>query len=135
MHTTRFKPQCAKRRVPQSGFTLIEIMIVVAILGIILMIAGSTWIRQRTRSQMRACQEVLSKIEGAKEQWALTTNAPNNSTPGFAALCALDGSNYIKAPVTGPVCPAGGTYSINAIGSPPTCSVEEHVMLNGTDMP
>lgn len=53
-----------------KGFTLVEIMIVVAIIGIIIAIAVPAFLRARENSRGRACQENLSKIDGAKEQYA-----------------------------------------------------------------
>ena len=103
-----------------GGFTLVEIMIVVAILGIILAIAGPTWMSQRVRSQQRVCQENLYKIDGAKEQWALEGNKPNTAVPAWTDLVAADGSGYVKKE---PICPAGGTYALNAINDSATCTV------------
>jgi len=49
-----------------KGFTLVEIMIVVAIIGILVGIAVPGFIRARTQSQGKACCENLQKIDGAK---------------------------------------------------------------------
>ena len=57
-----------------KGFTLVEIMIVVAIIGILIAIAVPGFVRARSQSRMRACQENLTKIDGAKEQYALEQN-------------------------------------------------------------
>lgn len=104
----------------RSGFTLIEIMIVIAILGIIIGIAGPTWLRQRSLSQQRVCQENMAKIDGAKEQWALEKNQPGSATPGWADLVADDGAGYLK---TQPSCPANGTYALGAVGQATACSI------------
>ena len=106
-----------------KGFTLVEIMIVVAIIGILIAIAVPGFVRARTQSRTRACQENLSKLDGAKEQWALENNQAAGVTPTMAVLCAPDGSLYVKSAATGPVCPGGGTYTLNAIGTAPVCSV------------
>src|SRR5947207_10590221 len=115
-------------RKSNKGFTLVEIMIVVAIIGILIAIAVPGFVRARTQSRLRACQENLTKIDGAKEQLALETNlAQGAAAPTMAQLCAPDGSLYIKTAATGPVCPGGGTYAINAIGTVPTCTIAGHV--------
>lgn len=106
----------------QKAFTLVEIMIVVAIIGILIAIAVPGFIKARTVSQGRACSENLSKIDGAKEQWALETNHGAGITVGLSDLYASDGTGYIKSE---PYCPTGGVYAVNAIGADPTCDKED----------
>lgn len=103
-----------KRR---SGFTLVEIMMVTGIIGIIIAIATTTWRRQREISRARVCQENLSKIDGAKEQYAFNNNLPGSVTPDMDDLVGR--TLYIKKE---PVCPAGGSYTLNAINNSPTCN-------------
>jgi len=54
-----------------KGFTLVEIMIVVAIIGLLAAIAIPSFIKARTESQKNACINNLRQVESAKEQWAL----------------------------------------------------------------
>lgn len=112
-----------KRMSKTKGFTLVEIMIVVAIIGIIIAIAVPGFIRARATSRMRACQENLTKIDGAKEQWALETNQSPGATPSWADLTdgatAGDGNGILKKQ---PIEPSGGSYTINAVGTDPSCS-------------
>lgn len=116
-----FKRGIARRRQGCQGFTLIEILIVVAILGIILAIAGPTWMRQRELSQQRSCQESLTKIEGAKEQWALELNKDDGASPGWDDLAPAGGTGLLKRI---PICPKSGTYTINPVGTFVQCSVK-----------
>jgi len=101
-----------------GGFTLVEIMIVVAIIGILIAIAVPGFIRARTTSQGRACAENLQKIDGAKEQWALENQKNTTHTPTATDLYGP--TLYIRSE---PDCPAGGTYTINAVGTTPGCSL------------
>jgi prepilin-type N-terminal cleavage/methylation domain-containing protein len=105
-----------KRR---SGFTLVEIMIVVAIIGIIVTIAIPGFLRARETSRARSCQENLTKIDGAKEQYALDRNLAHNAAISGGWTDLVGGTNYLKSQ---PTCSAGGTYTMNAIGTAPTCN-------------
>lgn len=102
-----------------KGFTLVEIMIVVAIIGIIIAIAVPGFIRARSQSRMRSCQENLTKIDGAKEQYALERNVGPGTAVSMTDLVEAGGTGYIK---TTPLEPSGGTYTVAAIGTDPTCS-------------
>lgn len=113
-----------------KGFTLVEIMIVVAIIGILMAIAVPGFVRARTQSRMRACQENLQKIDGAVEQWALETNAALAATVDSGVLAPSDGSGILK---TWPSCPGSGTAyaSPQTVGTLPTCptSIAGHVLV------
>src|SRR5579863_2469541 len=58
-------------RSKKSGFTLVEIMIVVLIIGILLAIAIPNFIRARESSRAKACQANLKQIDSAVQQWMM----------------------------------------------------------------
>jgi prepilin-type N-terminal cleavage/methylation domain-containing protein len=107
------------------AFTLVEIMIVSGIISIIVAIAVPTWLRQREIARARCCQENLSKIAGAKEQYALEFKVANGTTITYpddliTPPGATVGEGFMKK---APSCPAAGTYTANAIGTDPECSI------------
>ena len=102
-------------KLQKAGFTLVEIMIVVAIIGLLAAIAIPSFVRARQTSQTNACLNNLRQIDGAKDQWAIEVGVATG-TPDFAAL--VGPSNFIKKT---PECPVQGAYTINALGTDPVC--------------
>jgi prepilin-type N-terminal cleavage/methylation domain-containing protein len=100
------------------GFTLVEIMIVVLIIGILMAIAVPNFIRARESSRRNSCIANLKQMDSAKEQWAMD----NKAATGAAVVMADIAGTYMKGPVTGPVCPSGGAYTVDVVGTNPSCS-------------
>jgi hypothetical protein len=86
-------------------------------IGIATAIAVPSFLRAREFSQRNACQENQAKIDAAKQQWALETNAASDAVPTWEDLVGEE--LYLRRT---PVCPTGGTYAINGIDSNPSCS-------------
>jgi prepilin-type N-terminal cleavage/methylation domain-containing protein len=110
----------------KAGFTLVEIMIVVAIIGLLAAIAIPNFVKARTASQASACIANMKQIEGAKATWALEQKKTDTAVPGSTDL--FGATAYIR---TAPLCPAGtADYTLTAVSVPTTCpnSIAGHVL-------
>lgn len=105
------------------GFTLVELMIVVAILGILLSVAFPNYLKSRTQARKQMCIENLSQIESAKQVWGMENGKKDGDVPVKADL--IGPSSYIKRM---PECAGGGTYDFKSIGHNATCTEDGHVL-------
>jgi hypothetical protein len=69
-----------------------------------------------------ACLNNLRQIDAAKQQWALEKSKDDDALPSVQDLLP-----YLKDGIF-PTCPSGGTYTINAVGDLPTCSIAGHLL-------
>src|SRR5689334_9533999 len=105
----------------KAGFTLVEIMIVVAIIGLLAAIAIPNFVKARTTSQANACINNLRQYDGAVQQYALEQKLASTATYTMSVLkpyIKLDSSQNL------PACPANGTYTAGStVTNPPTCTL------------
>ena len=98
----------------RKGFTLVEIMIVVAIIGLLAAIAIPNFIKARQTAEKQACIANLKLIQGATLVWALDGNKAGTDTPVTSDLTP----NYVKS---WPKC-KGTAYAVAAnVDTDPVC--------------
>ena len=111
------------KRNKRKGFTLVEIMIVVLIIGILLAIAIPNFIKARQNSRLQTIVANLKQIENAKEQCAMDKGASSGDTTLCTqAVLTAATTGYMKAWPSGPI---SGSYAENAIGTAPTFATKD----------
>jgi prepilin-type N-terminal cleavage/methylation domain-containing protein len=101
-----------------GGFTLVEIMIVVAIISLLASIAIPNYVKSRERAHEVSCISNLKTIDGIVQQWAMDLRKDSSRPVSYSDI-----SGYLRGSV---VCPAGGTgfadsYALSTVETPPTC--------------
>ena len=102
----------------RSGFTHVEIIIIIMIIGLLAAIAIPSYVRTRTIVQQTGCIGNLKQIRGAVQVWAIVGQRRGSDSPTTADLV----DNYLKR---WPVCPkSGAAYAVPAVNAEPVCPTD-----------
>ncbi|MCF7847831.1 MAG: prepilin-type N-terminal cleavage/methylation domain-containing protein [Kiritimatiellales bacterium] len=99
------------------GFTIVEIMIVVVVIGLLTAIGIPGFRKARDNSRNNACRSTQRQIETAKEMYAIESGKDNGGTVTLEKI-----AEYMRNP---PTCPCGGTFIPGTIGEECHCTVHD----------
>lgn len=102
----------------RKGYTLLEVMIVVLVLGILLTIAIPNFMKARESSRTKSCIANLHVIQNAKFMFAFQNSVEQDHSCTWDEILP-----YIHHK---PICPESGEYQLKAIKDSPTCSIDNH---------
>lgn len=122
-----------KSSLPTWALVLIVSSIVgfigIFVIGLLAAIAIPNFVKARNTAQRNACMNNLRQIESAKQLWALEAKKEVTDTPTPSEVTARLKNGQM------PMCPVGGTYTINAVGTAPACSVPNHRLPASPNVP
>src|SRR5881394_1061735 len=98
-------------------------IVLIPVVGLLAAIAIPNFVKAREASQRAACISNLRSIDGAKAVWALENKKVDGTIPSSSDLFGPG-----KQMANEPACPAGGNYSLGAVGERPTCTIARHEM-------
>jgi prepilin-type N-terminal cleavage/methylation domain-containing protein len=110
----------------RTGFTLIEIMLVVAIIGLLAAIAVPSFMKARAHARRNACINNLRQLDAGKDEYALEYGVSVGDSVSWSNV-----GLYVKNITNRMLCPSGSSatrnysnsYTINVIGTVPVCKI------------
>ena len=113
-----------------SGFTLTELMIVIALISFSAAVAAPFWLRARATAQTNGCLKNQQEISFAIGEWALEHRKGQNAPVSYDDI-----KPYLKRDV---FCPAGGrtmedSYCVSTVAENPACKVSPAIHNHNGD--
>lgn len=99
-----------------AGFSLIEIAIVVAVIGVLAMVALPNLFSSRKTAEDKVCITNLKALEAAKESWGFEKSKALEDTPTYEDIKPFLSRNQAES-----ICPIGGKYTLGSLQENPTC--------------
>ena len=109
----------------QTGLSLIELAIVVAVLGVMAMIALPNLFSSRKTAEDKVCISNLRAIKHAKEKWGFDKKKQPSDIPTYDDI-----KEYLSKTTQLSICPVGGKYTLGALNENPSCefAAQGHVL-------
>jgi len=135
-HIARSKIKSSAESLGGSGMALAGLILgyvdmvifVLAIGGIVTGLAMPPLARARANAQTMICINNLKQIEIAKSMWMIEHDDQTEATPPVSELDIPNGFQSLQ-------CPQDGTYTVNPCGTPPECSIPEHILTTELKVP
>jgi prepilin-type N-terminal cleavage/methylation domain-containing protein len=113
--------------------TLLELMIVVAIIGLLVSLAVPNMVKARTVTQQNACICNLRQMDGAKQEWGMETETDLTNVPSWSNIQIYI---FTGGSTNTPLCPAdmaqtfATSYSLRDLNNPPVCKIspQTHIL-------
>jgi prepilin-type N-terminal cleavage/methylation domain-containing protein len=105
----------------QLAFTLVELMVTIAIIGLVLGIAIPNFLKSRIQARKQACIENLTQIESAKQIWSVQNGKKEGDAVTEGDI--IGPLSYIRIM---PACPGGGRYDLTTVGENAKCDQPGH---------